>query len=190
MTIDSVAPFIKSGRAAFGVVLKGYSERLRPAGSVAPDRATVEYLERVVNRVTDLRRGLDYLETRQDLDATRVAFYGPSAGAQIGLIAAAVETRYHAVVLVGAGLSKSQLLRLPQANPVNFAAHILAPKLLIHGRYDEDTPLKVMGEPLFKLVPEPKRVVVYDGGHVPPVELAIGTIGGWLDQTLGPVRRD
>jgi cephalosporin-C deacetylase-like acetyl esterase len=74
----------------------------RSSGFVEP--TTVEYLETIVNRVTDLRRGLDCLETRRDVDASRVAFFGPSAGAQIGLIAAAVETRYRAVVLVGAGL--------------------------------------------------------------------------------------
>ena len=66
----------------------GYIERLQP-GVAPPNHTTVEYLERIVNRVTDLRRGLDYLETRTDVDPGKVAFYGPSAGAQIGLILAA-----------------------------------------------------------------------------------------------------
>ncbi|HUR21031.1 MAG TPA: bifunctional serine/threonine-protein kinase/formylglycine-generating enzyme family protein, partial [Vicinamibacterales bacterium] len=69
-----LGPIIKSGRAAFGVVLKGYIERLRPPGYVIPDRTSVEYLERIVNRVTDLRRGLDYLETRKEVDSGKVAF--------------------------------------------------------------------------------------------------------------------
>ena len=104
---DRVGPFVKAGRAAFGVVLKGYIERLRPAGDVRPSPATVEYFDRIKNRITDLRRGLDYLESRQDVDASRIAFFGPSAGAQIGLILAAIEPRYRAVVLVGSGLPKS-----------------------------------------------------------------------------------
>jgi pimeloyl-ACP methyl ester carboxylesterase len=149
----------------------------------------VEYFERIANRVTDLRRGLDHLETRQDVDASRITFYGPSAGAQIGLILAAVEPRYRAVVLLGAGVTPGQASRIAEANPVNFSAHIRAPKLFVHGRYDEDTPLRTQAEPLFKLVPEPKRWFVYEGGHVAPPEVVINTVGGWLDQILGPVRR-
>ncbi len=181
--------FAATGRAAFGVVLKGYIERLRPPGTPVPDRTTVEYLERIVSRVTDLRRGLDYLETRDDLDMSRVVFYGPSAGAQTGLILAAVETRYRAVGMMGAGLVKTHALRLPPANPINMAPHIRAPTLLLQGRYDEDTPLKTHTEPFFKLLSEPKRLVVYDGGHVAPPEIVLTTVGGWLDQILGPVRR-
>jgi formylglycine-generating enzyme required for sulfatase activity len=187
---DRLAPFIKSGRAAFGVVLKGYIERLRPEGYTEPDPATVEYLEKIVNRVTDLRRGLDYLETRRDVDAGRVAFFGPSAGAQIGLILAAVETRYRAVVLVGAGLPASYARWIPEANPINFSAHISGSKLLIQGRYDEDTPFKTMAEPLYKLLAEPKRLALYDGGHVPPLEFLMSTLNTWLDDTLGAVRRE
>ena len=49
-----------------------------------PSPETVEHVDRIKNRITDLRRGLDYLESRQDVDAGRIAFFGPSAGAQIG----------------------------------------------------------------------------------------------------------
>ncbi|MEO6222835.1 MAG: SUMF1/EgtB/PvdO family nonheme iron enzyme [Vicinamibacterales bacterium] len=183
----TLGPMIKSGRAAFGVVLKGYIERLRPPGDVVPNRMTVEYFERVANRVTDLRRGLDYLDTRKDVDAGRLAFYGPSAGAQIGLILAAVESRYRAVVLLGAGLTPTP--RIAEAFAANFAPHIRAPKLILQGRYDEDTPVKTQTEPMFKLMSEPKRLVLYDGGHVAPDDIVIGTVGAWLDQVLGPVRR-
>ena len=109
--------------------------------------------------------------------------------AQIGLILAAVETRYRAVVLLGAGLGPAQARRMAHANPINFAAHIRPPKLLVQGRYDEDTPLKTQTEPLFRLLPEPKRLFVYEGGHVAPPEVSINTVGGWLDEILGPVRR-
>ncbi len=183
----ALGPMIKSGRAAFGVVLKGYIERLQPPGYVIPVRTSVEYLERIVNRVTDLRRGLDYLETRQDVDTSRLAFFGPSAGAQIGLILAAVEPRYKGVVLLGAGLTPTP--RIAEAYPANFAPHIRVPKLIVQGRYDEDTPVKTQTEPLFRILTEPKRLVIYEGGHVAPTELVITTVGGFLDQVLGPVRR-
>src|SRR6266850_227114 len=120
---DRLGPVIKSGRAAFGVVIKGYIERLRPPGYNEPDWTTVEYRDKIVNWVTDIRRGLDYLETRSDLDSSRIAFYGPSAGSRTGLVLAAVETRYRSVFLMGGGLSKVDSQRIAGANPVDFAPH-------------------------------------------------------------------
>jgi dipeptidyl aminopeptidase/acylaminoacyl peptidase len=187
---DILAPFIKSGRAAFGVVLKGYVERLQPEGYNELDPTTAEYREKIVNRITDLRRGLDYLETRNDIDARQIAFFGPSSGARTGLILAAVEDRYRSVFLMGAGLRKPYAQWIPEANTVNFAPHILAPKLMMHGRYDENLSLKTEAEPLFKLLREPKRLVIYDGGHIPPLELLVTTMNNWLDETLGPVKRE
>jgi dienelactone hydrolase len=186
---DRLAPLIKSGRAAFAVVLMGYSGRLYPAGRVPPDPKTVEYLESFVHRITDLRRGLDYLESRQDIDASRIGYYGISAGAQLGLLAAGVETRYRSVALLGSGLGSGYAGRIPDANPVNFAAHIRGPKLMIQGRYDEDTPLKTAAEPLYKLLPDPKRLVVFDGGHIPSDDILVPTLTAWLDETLGRVQR-
>jgi len=187
---SNLAPFIKSGRAVFGVVLKGYSERLRPDSYAEPAPTTVEYRDKIVNWVTDLRRGLDYLETRNDVDAGRIAFYGPSAGARIGLILAAVENRYRSILMVGAGVRKSYAQWIPEANPTNFAPHISTPKLIIHGRYDENLSLKTEAEPLFKLLREPKRLVLYEGGHVPPFEFFVTTMNDWLDETLGPVKHE
>ncbi len=59
----------------------------------------------------------------------------------------------------------------------------------MQGRYDEDTPLKTAAEPFIKLLPEPKRLVMYEGGHVPTVELMMKIVSPWLDDTLGRVVR-
>ena len=186
---EKMAPFVKSGRAAFGVVLKGYIGRLRPAGTEPPAPMSVEYLEQIVDRMIDLRRGLDYLETRADLDRTRIGFLGPSGGAMIGLILTALETRYRAVILSGSGLPSEFTRVIAPANPANFASHIRAPKLMVQGRYDEDSPLRTSAEPLFKLLAEPKRFFLYDGGHVPPLETMMRATGGWLDEMMGRVQR-
>jgi len=92
--------------------------------------------------------------------------------------------------MVGAGVRKSYVQWIPEANPINFAPHILAPKLIVHGRYDENLSLKTEAEPLYKLLREPKRLVLYDGGHVPPFEFFVTTINGWLDETLGPIKHE
>lgn len=136
-----------------------------------------------------MRRGLDYLETRSDIDTTRIGFVGPSAGAQIGVILTAVEDRYRGVVMVGAGLPRRTAVIQPAAEPANFAPHIRAPKLIVQGTFDEDTPLKTAADPLFELLVDPKKRELYDGGHVPTVDVLLKLSAGWLDETLGPVKR-
>ena len=58
----------------------------------------------------------------------------------------------------------------------------------MQGRYDEDTPLRTQAEPLFKLLSQPKQLVLYDGGHVPTSDILMKATQGWLDGNLGPVR--
>jgi eukaryotic-like serine/threonine-protein kinase len=185
---ERMAPFVRGGRAAFAVVLEGYIERLRPAGFVRPDISTVEFTDFIVGRATDLRRGLDYLETRTDIDRTRMAAFAQSAGS-LGIVLAALETRYRAVVFIGTGLPGFFRATSAAANPITFASQIRAPKLVLQGRYDEDTPLRTATEPFVKLLSEPKRLTLYDGGHVPSIEVSMSSISPWLEEQLGRVVR-
>ena len=66
---------------------------------------------------------------------------------------------------------------------------IKPPKLMFHGLYDEDTPLKTAGMPLFDLLPEPKQMNRFEGGHVPTPDLIFKNIHPYLDATMGPVKR-
>ncbi|HEY7914411.1 MAG TPA: SUMF1/EgtB/PvdO family nonheme iron enzyme, partial [Blastocatellia bacterium] len=184
LTLD---PLIRSGRAVFSVVLEGFIERDREPGYQRPASGTIEFVEETARYIEDMRRGLDYLETRGDIDASRVAYFGPSA-TDFKLILPAVEPRYRAVIFNGAGARGFHNQWHPAANPINFAPRIRAPKLLMHGRYDEAVPLKTEGEPLYALMSQPRRVEVFEGGHIPYVNIMIPTFSAWLDQILGPPR--
>jgi formylglycine-generating enzyme required for sulfatase activity/predicted Ser/Thr protein kinase len=186
---DRMTPFVRAGRAVFGVVLEGYIERLRPPGFVRPAVSTAEFVDIIVSRVTDLRRGLDYIETRADLDRTRIVTFAPSAGSTLGVITSALETRYRALIFVGAGIPAQYRAISAAANPINFTPFIKPPKLVIQGRYDEDTPVRTAMEPFFKLLAPPKQSVFYDGGHVPSIEVVMNTTRDWLDTHLGRVAR-
>ena len=180
-------PFIKSGRAVLGVALKGYQEREWPADYNAPSPTRVEYRDVLVNKITDLRRGLDYLETRPDIDARRINYMSMSPGG-FKLLLPAIEPRYRSVFLTGASIKPDTLQHIPEANPINFVSRMRAPKFMMHGKYDEAAAFRTETEPLFKLLGEPKELKLYDGGHVPDRELFIPTFIQWLDRTLGPVR--
>jgi formylglycine-generating enzyme required for sulfatase activity len=188
-TANNLGPYIRSGRAVFAVVLKGYSERKLPPAAQRIGTSTIKYREQLVQMATDISRGLDYLETRGDIDMSRIAYFGISHGATAKVIFAAVEPRYRAVVLVSGGLRSYYTNDVPEANPINFVPHILQPKLAVNGRYDENLSFKAEIEPLFQLMREPKRQFIYDGGHSPLPEVAVPVITSFLDETLGPVGR-
>jgi eukaryotic-like serine/threonine-protein kinase len=122
-----LAPLIKSGRAVFAVVFKGFKERGHPADYAPPPGASVRFREEMVNHAIDLRRGLDYLETRNDVETRRIIYYGYSQGAEEGLVYTAVEDRYRAVVLVAGGVRPTAKPWIAEAWPLNFASHIRAP---------------------------------------------------------------
>lgn len=56
-------------------------------------------------QVIDIRRGVDYLETRTDLDMPRLGFLGVSMGAITGTIACAVDERFKVIVLADGAAS-------------------------------------------------------------------------------------
>jgi dienelactone hydrolase len=59
-----------------------------------------EEQDRFARTVITVRRGLDYLSLRPDIDATRGAIVGFSFGAWIGSIAAAIDARLKGAVLI------------------------------------------------------------------------------------------
>jgi eukaryotic-like serine/threonine-protein kinase len=183
----NLGPLIRAGRAVFAVEMEGFLGRPHPAGWVEPDIAREEYVDLNVQYVTEMRRGLDYLDTRPDIDHARVAFLGISAGGGPGVFVTALESRYRAVAFFGSGLSRGDARAIPAASRVNFVPHIAAPKFMLQGRYDEDTPYETQSLPMFKLMREPKRIHVFEGSHIAPMEVMIPAITKFLDETLGPV---
>lgn len=95
----------------------------------------------------------------------------------------------NSVLFVGSGIEPSSISDAAAASKINFAPRIAGPKMMLHGRYDEDTPFKSHAEPLFRLMREPKRLQVYEGGHSPPINILIPATTKWLDETLGPVKQ-
>ena len=135
----NIGAAVRAGRAMFGVALRGYQER-RVASGNPPAAGTAEFRDRVVNWITDLRRGLDYLETRADVDRDRLAFVGQSSGASIGITLAAIEPRYRSVFFHGAGVAQSQATWAEGTNPIDFAPHIKRPIMMLQGKYRRGNP--------------------------------------------------
>jgi hypothetical protein len=73
-----IAPYIRDGRAVFLVVLKGFAGR-EPVGRCANMPPGFHARREVVRSwAVDMQRSIDYLESRSDIDARRIAFMNHS----------------------------------------------------------------------------------------------------------------
>jgi pimeloyl-ACP methyl ester carboxylesterase len=185
-----IGPNIRAGRAVLAPVFKGMAERPFGPDWQPPAPISVRFRDLMVLHATEMRRGIDYLASRNDIDMARLSYVALSWGAGSRLALAAVEDRFHAVVLMGGGIDERLQPTLPEASNINFAPYIRPPKLLLNGRDDEEHPWLTRALPLWNLLREPKQLVlVPGGGHLPPLEARVPAINTFLDRVLGPVRR-
>lgn len=181
---------VKSGRAVLVPVYKGTFER----GGGGPNpiywpNTTSFYRDNVIAWAKDLGRSIDYLETRPDIDHTKLAYEGVSWGAAMGGLLPAVETRFKALILIAPGFYLQE--RLPEVDQVNFAPRVKSPVLMLNGRFDFIWPPTISQEPMFRMLGTPKehkRRVVYDTGHDIPRDEMIKETLSWLDKYLGQVK--
>jgi len=179
---------IKSGRAVVLPIYKSTFERQDGLQSDVPNES-VAYKDHVIMWVKDFSRTLDYLETRQDMRADRIAFVGVSWGGFMGGIVPAVETRVRAVVLTVSGMTMERTL--PEVDQINYLPRVTQPVLMLNGEYDPYFPVETAQKPMLRLLgtpPDDKKMIVYPSSHlVPPAEFIKETLN-WLDKYLGPVQ--
>jgi len=173
---------VKAGRALLFPMYKGMYER-RIAGETPGPNAT---RDQYIQRVKDMRRSVDYLATRSDLDSGNLAYFGVSYGAAAAPIALAVEQRFKTAVIWSGGFPLEP--KLPEIDQINFAPHVRTPILMLNGRDDFTFPIEESQQPMFRMLgtaADHKRHVLYDGGHVFPFARIEKDTLDWLDKYLG-----
>lgn len=181
---------LQSGRAVVVPFYKGTYERRLERDAYPPDGIQSRTL--YVQRAQDLRRTIDYLETREDIDKDRIAYVGLGWGAQVGPVMIATEPRIKTGILLLGGIGPSR--RHPACDPINFAPRVTVPMLMLNTRDDSIFPYETAQRPLFALLGTPaadKRHVLFPGGHSVPQEYRRQyhrEIVEWLDRTLGPAQ--
>ena len=137
----------------------------------------------------DFIRCVDYLETRQDIDSGRIAYYGMSWGGGLGAIIPTVEERLKASILLPGGIDD---YGRPEVHPLNFVGRVKIPTLMLNGRYDSLWPYESAMKPMYDLLRTPdehKALKLFDTDHIPPRIEYIKETLAWLDKYLGPVER-
>ena len=178
----------KSGRAVVYPVYRGMFERndgLKDGGPPAARR------DRMIMQAKDLGRTLDYLATRTDIDSSRLAYSGFSAGAAVAPVLLAVQPRFRAAILTSGGFWFRN--PLPEVDWINFITRVKIPVLMINGRWDTGFPEVTSQRPFFQLLGAPaenKRHVIFEAGHGDlPRREYMREVLDWLDKYLGPVKK-
>jgi serine/threonine protein kinase/cephalosporin-C deacetylase-like acetyl esterase len=180
---------VKNGRAVLYPVYKGTFERRDDALiPIYLGDSSHLYRDYLIQVVKDFRRSIDYLETRQDIDRTKLAYYGMSWGGMLGAIIPAVEKRLQTTIILGGGLTGRGR---PEANQTNYITRVKMPTLMLSGKYDTVKPYETTVKPMFDLLGTPnehKELKLYETDHIPPMNDFIKEILAWLDRYLGSVK--
>jgi dienelactone hydrolase len=164
--------------------------------------------EEQIQLIIDLRRAIDLLMARPDVDPERIAYLGVSYGGTMGGLLAGIEKRLQAYVLVvGDGglvthvtnpenltmslneFSKeygSWIDSMWPIEPIHYVNHA-SPTPLLFQNAVRDQYVNVEDAIRYQnMASEPKHVIWYDSEHWPLPDEAIMDNAKWLQQFIGP----
>ncbi|MHC4143864.1 MAG: protein kinase domain-containing protein [Planctomycetota bacterium] len=182
---------ITNSRALLFPIYKGTYERPADCGRLWSHTSIAQtplvYRDWIIQMAKDLSRSIDYLETRDDIDSERIAYYGTSWGAVLGPIMLAVDGRLDTGVFLVGGIPSDDWPR--SVDMALFAKRVTTPVLMINGTEDAATPVKPMYD-FLGTDDQHKKLKLYPGGHG-----VFGLFGkqiitdvlDWLDHYQGPV---
>ncbi len=166
--------------------------------------------EGLAGSVVDLRRAVDFLETRSDeVDQSRISYLGGSMGGILGALLAGVESRIKCPVLVVGGADWSYLVKnsivvqvdlsndgmsrsladsarriLAPVDPIN-TVQLISPRplLMINAKHD------ILVNPasnkkMFLRAKSPRKIVWFASGHGVPEDETMEIVIDWYDKYL------
>jgi len=164
--------------------------------------------EEQIQLIIDLRRAIDLLMARSDVDPERIAYLGVSYGGAMGGLLSGVENRFQAYVLVvGDGglvthVTNPENRSMPlneffeeykawiddmwSIEPIHYVNHASPTPILFQNAL-RDQYVNVEDAIRFQeAASEPKQVIWYDSTHWPLPEEAVMDNAKWLQQLIGP----
>lgn len=146
-----------------------------------------QQVSELVQAVVDMRRGVDLLLSRKDVDPKRIAFVGHSYNASIGAILSGVDRRFKAFVLMAGTMSDEVDFKMgayeefrQKVGPEKFDAFLAKHAYTDQGKYvshaapafvflqyatKEDFMTADRAREYEKVVSEPKRFKLYEATH-------------------------
>jgi dienelactone hydrolase len=157
--------------------------------------------EGIVQEVREMRRGIDLLVSREDIDPSRLGYVGFSWGGSLGAIISAVERRVGSFVLMSAVPRLSADMRqlgeeqgakdlaayeeaMKPIDAVNYLPYAAPNAVFLQFGQLDTRPSPAQGREAASATSSPKKVQWYDGDHELN-EQALQDRATWLAERLG-----
>lgn len=187
-----------AGRGALTLTISAPSTGVAGIAGATPLQQLEQERDLSVADVVAVRRAVDLLGERTDVDPDRIGFLGWSSGARTGAILAGVEPRLRALILMSGGAApiSEYIAQIPvrlrppltpilrSIDPLRYIAKAKADRLLLQdGRQDEVVPQDAL-EAVVAAAPKGTEVRWYAAGHGLNQQ-ALKEQLAWLTEKLG-----
>lgn len=188
---------LEAGYAVLRLDLYNHGEREISKFEFSFDPPTRYRTRQIITQsVFDLQRAVDFIESVESLDASRIGYFGISLGGIIGTIFSGIDVRIKVPVIVLAGgrlnlirgtkaLTRENLNYFGVMDPIHFVRKISPrPLLMINALQDEVVP-PATSRFLFQKARQPKEIIWYEARHKTiPVVKAYADGIAWFDTHL------
>ena len=173
---------MKSGRAFVWPIYYGtYGRR-----SFVPNNLQTRLVQYTF-MIIDFQIACDYLQSREDIEIEKLAYFGSSWGGFIAPYVLAIEDRVKAGILSAFGVLSDG--ENPEYDQITYLPRIKIPMLMMNGKYDFDFTLETQ-QAFYDYLGTPeddKEWKLYEHVHGAPMPDLINESLAWLDKYFGPV---
>jgi dienelactone hydrolase len=182
---------LKSGRSvAFPVHYGTFENKSDTWDQISASTHPHQFVQDRIKIIKDVKRALDYICSREDLDPNQIGYFGFSWGAALSPFTLATDTRIKAAVLKVGGYYVYSKAR-EEAQQYNYTPRVKIPVLMLNGYYDSFFSTEFSVKPMFEDLgtdPDHKKLIIYpEADHwIPQNDLVRETLD-WYDRYLGLV---
>jgi dienelactone hydrolase len=178
--------YLKMGYAFFYPIYKGTINRQDALKSDYADKTDL-YKDHVIMWGKDMKRSIDVIESRSDLDVSNLLYFGVSWGGEMANIMIPIEPRIKRAVLLVAGLEFEEAK--PEVEAASYTPFIKVPILMLNGKYDYFFPSETSQKPMFELIgtnKNDKYWYLHESSHTVPLDEFTKKVKIFLDKYSKP----
>jgi len=178
--------YVKMGYAFFYPIYKGTINRQDALKSDYADKTDL-YKDHVIMWGKDMKRSIDVIESRSDLDVSNLLYFGVSWGGEMANIMIPIEPRIKRAVLLVAGLEFEEAK--PEVEAASYTPFIKVPILMLNGKYDYFFPSETSQKPMFELIgtnKNDKYWYLHESSHTVPLDEFTKKVKIFLDKYSKP----